>query len=50
MMTSRVGFAHHDGDSRLVLGVAETEVGLHASKTRIGDIGAIENVEDEEET
>jgi hypothetical protein len=49
-MASRVAFAHHDSYSRLVLGVAETQIGLHASKTRIGNVGAIENVEDEEET
>lgn len=49
-MASQVSFAHHDSYSRLVLGVGETQIGLHASKTRIGDVGAIKNVEDEEKT
>jgi hypothetical protein len=49
-MASRVGFSHHDSYSRLVLRVGETQIRLHASKTGIGDVGAIENVEDEEKT
>jgi hypothetical protein len=49
-IASRVSFSHHDSYSRLVLGVGETQIGLHASKTGISDVGAIKNVEDEEET
>jgi hypothetical protein len=39
---------HHDSDGGLVLGITEAQIGLHPTKPGTGNVGTVQDVEDEQ--